>query len=394
MAPGSTADRDWRAKRKTSPSGVFYDPLDMTVEGDNGRELGTALEEGLGRPGAAVSPTPTLPGASEESNAGKDDEEQGQEEQPSGGDDSSTNYFASVYPGVNRALPRELGQRLSKLEAAMGIPIWMLIQQHPHHSPPFGDLSYSVFEGFYKQRADLKACGQVALVIESPGGYASAAYQIATLLRRHCEGFIAVVPSFAKSAATLLALGGEEIYMGFDAQLGPLDAQLMDPEREEVASALNEVSALERLHSVALDQFDQTMMLLTARTNKKVETLLPLSLNFTAQMMQPLLDKIDTVHYTQQSRRLKEAEDYAVRLLKPRYDSSRAEQIARRLVNEYPDHSFVIDRDEVAQFLDLPTIQDAQMEAISALEDFLMDSSVLAIGRLVKGGKDHDVGKT
>lgn len=356
--------------------------------GDGKKDLGTALEEGLGRA--------TADGAPEEQEARAEEtptpEPSVEGEEPSGGDESAVDYFASIYPGAKRPLPHELGSRLAKLEAAMGVPLWMMIQQHPHHGPPFGDLNYAVYEAFFRQRSALKDCGPVAFVIDSPGGLASAAYGIATLLRRHCGGFIAVVPSYAMSAATLLALGGQDIYMGLDAQLGPLDAQLPDPEREEVASALNEVSALERLHSVALDQFDQTMVLLMARTRKKVETLLPLALNFAAQMMTPLLDKIDTVHYTQQSRRLKEAEDYAVRLLQPRYDSSRAEQIARRLVNEYPDHSFIINRDEVGEFLDLPDIPTAQADALLAVEDFITDSEVLAIGRLERRERttEHD----
>jgi hypothetical protein len=347
----------------------------LATDGGDTSELGALLEEGLGRTG---TPTGREPDEQERPEA----DEALDEEEPSGGGDATRQYFASIYPGPRRPLPRELGRRLAQLEAATDMPVWMMIQQHPHTRPPYGDLSYGVYEAFFNERHNLKDCGQVAFVIDSPGGTASAAYAIATLLRRHCGSFVAVVPSYAKSAATLLALGGDELFMGLDAQLGPLDAQLPDPEREEVASALNEVSALERLNSVALDQFDQAMVLLMARTGKKVETLVPLALNFSAQMMTPLLDKIDTVHYTQQSRRLKEAEDYAVRLLQPKYEASRAEQIARRLVNDYPDHSFIIDRDEVAEFMDLPDISGAQMEAIVALEDCLTGSEVLAIGRL------------
>ncbi len=50
------------------------------------------------------------------------------------------------------------------------------------------------------------------LVIDSGGGYAQAAFQIANLFRRHAGGFTAVVPRYAKSAATLLTLGADEIH--------------------------------------------------------------------------------------------------------------------------------------------------------------------------------------
>lgn len=290
---------------------------------------------------------------------------------------SRKKFCASIFPGPEDPLPDDLTELLRALERAMGMPVWLLIQQSEE---PLGDLGHEVRTAFYRERSSMTQCGHVALVVESPGGYARSAYQIATLFRRHCTGFVAVVPTYAKSAATLLTLGANEIFMGLDAELGPLDAQLRDPDREQISSALDEVQALERLHSVALDQFDQTMMLLTARTQKKVETLLPLAMSFTAQMMAPLLDKIDTVHYTQQSRVLKEAEEYAVRLLQPRYPRARAEQIARRLVNTYTSHSFVIDRDEARSILDLPTLTNGQESAIRGLEDYLNASEVNVIG--------------
>jgi hypothetical protein len=53
-----------------------------------------------------------------------------------------------------------------------------------------------------------------ALVIATPGGSAKSAFQLAMLLKRHCGGFVAVVPRYAKSAATLLALGADEIILG------------------------------------------------------------------------------------------------------------------------------------------------------------------------------------
>lgn len=101
------------------------------------------------------------------------------------------------------------------------------------------------------------------------------------------------------------------------------------------------------LNSAALEQIDQTIWLLRSRMPfKKLDTLLPHVLNFVAQMMSPLIDKIDTVDYTEQSRMLKVAEDYAVRLLQPKYDRGRAKRIAGDLVNNYPEHGFAIGIEE------------------------------------------------
>ncbi len=183
----------------------------------------------------------------------------------------------------------------------------------------------------------------IAVLLHSRGGSAKCAYLIAKTLNVCCNEFAAVVPAYAKSAATLLSLGATSIIMSEHAELGPLDAQFWETEREEFISALDEVQSLERLHAFSLEAIDRTMLLLLGRTGKKTETLLPPILRYVAELMRPLFEKIDTVHYTQMSRALKVAEEYAIRLLGNRYPTDKASDIARQLVHGYPEHGFIID---------------------------------------------------
>ena len=104
----------------------------------------------------------------------------------------------------------------------------------------------------------------------------------------------------------------------------------------------------------ALEQLDQTMMVMMGGAQKRTEVMLPIACRFVLDMMTPLLEKIDTVHYAKQSRVLKVAEDYASRLLVPIYGEKAAAGIANQLVNGYPEHGFVIDR-------------EGEMEALSTL---------------------------
>lgn len=228
-------------------------------------------------------------------------------------------------------------------------------------------------------------------MIDSPGGHAAAAYKIARLFQRHCGGWSAIVPRYAKSAATLLVMGADQLYMGRDAELGPLDAQLMDPEREEITSALDEVQALERMHSSAMTQIDETMQLLLGRTGKKMESLLPIVTKFVSDTMAPLLDKIDTVHYSQQSRVLKVAEDYAFRLLLPRVPRADAEYTARHFVNHYNEHGFVIDAEEARDYLGVADADNTQTVAIAQMEEWLTNNSTIAIGPLMTIREGDDV---
>jgi hypothetical protein len=188
----------------------------------------------------------------------------------------------------------------------------------------------------------------------------------------------------AKSAATLLILGSDRRFMGRDAELGPLDVQLLDFEEEEVSSPLDEVQALERLNNVALDLFDQTLFVLRARTKKKLSTLMPMALDFTAEMMRPLLEKVETIHYAKQSRLLKVAEEYGTRLLEKNFAEGEAKEIASRFVNAYNEHGFVISPEEADSFFPIQEGSDQQKVAIKALEEHLAQSDLVVIGRITK----------
>ena len=64
------------------------------------------------------------------------------------------------------------------------------------------------------------------LLLETYGGHADAAYKIARAFQRHYKHFIVLIDRDCKSAGTLLCTGADEICMGDNAELGPLDVQM------------------------------------------------------------------------------------------------------------------------------------------------------------------------
>ncbi|MGE5568749.1 MAG: SDH family Clp fold serine proteinase [Rhodospirillales bacterium] len=68
---------------------------------------------------------------------------------------------------------------------------------------------------------------QLNLIINSPGGDGTVAEKIIELCRAYCTEFRVFVPNRAKSAATIIALGADEIVMGYCSELGPIDAQVV-----------------------------------------------------------------------------------------------------------------------------------------------------------------------
>jgi hypothetical protein len=155
-----------------------------------------------------------------------------------------------------------------------------------------------------------------------------------------------VIPHYAKSAATLFALGAETIVLGELAELGPLDAQIVHSDQERMGSALEVLQSVERLNSEALQALDAQVFHLLPRSRKRISDLLPITMKFVSDLMRPLWERIDTVQFTQVARVLKVGQDYAERLLASRYGEKQAVDIATALTKRYPDHGFVIDSEE------------------------------------------------
>jgi len=211
-------------------------------------------------------------------------------------------YYATGYPGEGSPLPPKFVEAVHAVELALGSPAWLLIQDPPDQdhlqSPPYHSIDEATYRAFLSLKPHLPKARPIPLIIDSPGGSARSAYRIANLLRQHCGGFVAIVPEYAKSAATLLTLGADQIILCPHAEIGPLDTQVFDPDREGFGSALDEVQALDRLNAFALQAVDAGVILFASRSGKSLDKLLPQVLHFVSEMVRPLFEKIDTVHYT------------------------------------------------------------------------------------------------
>ena len=266
-------------------------------------------------------------------------------------------WTASI-AAIPKQLDRQFVTNAQRLGTLLRSEIWFLSHGHSQ-ATPWESLDHEVFNRFVSQRsklpvpettADGAMRSRMALLIDSPGGFSVSAYRLAALLQKQCGGFTAIVPRYAKSAATLLCCGANSIVLGQHAELGPLDVQIYDADTEEQwVSALDEVQAVEALEQSAIDSAIRIMIYLRERTGKRINTLMPHALQFAADVTKPLFDKIDSVRFSRQSRRLQEAQDYAERLLRIKFSTLDAKAIARDLVRNYAIHTFVIDKAEAKQ---------------------------------------------
>jgi len=86
------------------------------------------------------------------------------------------------------------------------------------------DIELTDLQGFAEVTKDLPD-GPLDVLLHSPGGSPEAAESIVQVLRTRFNPIRFIVPITAKSAATMIAMSGNEILMPPSAELGPIDPQ-------------------------------------------------------------------------------------------------------------------------------------------------------------------------
>lgn len=101
------------------------------------------------------------------------------------------------------------------------------------------------------------------LVINSPGGDGNVAEKMIMMCRqRFTRSFSVIVPNFAKSAATMVALGSDKILMGYLGELGPIDPQFGSPQVGGLIPARSFIDGLEMIRRNIKEKGDPVQMYL------------------------------------------------------------------------------------------------------------------------------------
>lgn len=177
---------------------------------------------------------------------------------------------------MSRATRRDLIQRLQKARNNR-LTIAYITSTRPNHEIQIADDAFRIIYEHLRGAEELAKNG-VDLFIHSNGGSGTVPWRIATLIRQYTQKFAVVVPHHAFSAATLIALGADEIVMHKMGCLGPIDpsvANIFNPPHPlmpgQLASiSVEDVSAFFKLvkDEVGITHEDELVQAFIALTDK------------------------------------------------------------------------------------------------------------------------------
>ncbi len=189
----------------------------------------------------------------------------------------------------------------------------------------------------------------ILLLIHNHGGRIEPAYLISKTCKELSPKFVVTIPRKAKSAATLISLGGNEIHMGPMSELGPIDPQFAGLPALGISSSLESIA--------------------------KIICKYPESSPMFADFMKEKLDLRILGYFERVS---ESAQQYAIRLLAGKELKLTADQVAHKLVYEYKDHSFVIDKEEAKDLLgDMVKVNTNEYKFGNEIHKFLNEVNII-----------------
>lgn len=177
------------------------------------------------------------------------------------------------------------------------------------------------------------------------GGDAHAGFRIARCLRHHYREVRLAVPSYCKSAGTLIAVCANELAIGDMGELGPLDLQVTKPDDVmERGSGLDYMQGLQVALMHAHQAFGLFLEVRRGGIRLPTKQAGELATNMAIGMVAPLYAQIDPNRIGEMQRAIQIAKEYGERL--DVYCKNLQQGALERMVADYPAHGFVIDRKE------------------------------------------------
>jgi ClpP class serine protease len=152
--------------------------------------------------------------------------------------------LVSLQPSVQRQLlAAQRRKALGRISSARGATVITLIHRQETFSllglPLVRHIDIDDAESVLRAIRETPPGKPIEIILHTPGGLVLAASQIAAALSDHDGSVTAVVPHYAMSGGTLIAMAADEIVLDRHASLGPVDPQLGQYPAASILAALD-----------------------------------------------------------------------------------------------------------------------------------------------------------
>lgn len=139
------------------------------------------------------------------------------------------------WPGLEAERKKQL-TKISELRG--GRAIFTFASDMSNRSAPIS-IDYDDRVYIFDQISNLEG-DKIDVILETPGGSAEIVEDIVEYIRDRFSEVAMIIPGYAKSAGTIMAMAGDEILMEPASALGPIDAQMIRGEKRFSADAFLE----------------------------------------------------------------------------------------------------------------------------------------------------------
>ena len=193
----------------------------------------------------------------------------------------------------------------------------------------YSPLDDTILVPLYKELKEIGHTKKIDLVLHSYGGAVDTPYKVVMLIREFCDEFAVIVPFVAKSAASMLVLGADEVVMGPISELGPIDPLVKHPIYKDILVPVQAVwYCLDYLQRSIINSPDPEIA---------------------SFIVTPLLEKLDPWLIGDYEKTIRASRQYAENLLS-RYmlknDPERVANVTHALTEGYFSHGYPIGRRE------------------------------------------------
>ena len=218
------------------------------------------------------------------------------------------------------------------------------------------------------------------LVLDTYGGAPGIGYRTLRLLQAKYAKITAIVPNYAYSTGTLMALGCDFIYMNRSACLGPLDTQIPHPtdgtmiSSLEIRDTMNTLVGFVQSYSATFADNLRNKISDPLGKNDAWE----LAMKTSVELIKPIVEKIDPIQLQSSSRSSTIGQKYAESLLSSRMmkdNQPLARLVSHYLAHNYDDHAYAIVLEEVTDRLALSAADLADCEHWAQIESLFVNTN-------------------